>query len=144
MSCKKDNPITPQDIITNASMTAKIDGAAWTSLTRVTVQKSGMFLITGTSSDNQVLEVTTRGIVAGTYKFDVSMTSASAECVSIYKPSLNNNDSTFASTSGQVILSKVDTENKLISGTFNFVVTNSSITKNITEGKFTDLKYQIQ
>lgn len=144
IACKKDEPVTPQSLLSNASMTATIDGIKWTSLTRVTIQKNGLFLITGTSSDGKVLEVTVKGIINGTYNFEASMDSVAAQCGSIYKPSLNNNDSTFVSNSGQVIISNVDTENKQISGTFHFVVTNLNVTKNITEGKFTDLKYLIQ
>ncbi|OFX17577.1 MAG: hypothetical protein A2033_04550 [Bacteroidetes bacterium GWA2_31_9] len=144
MSCKKDDPITPQDIITNASMTAKIDGATWSSFTRVTVQKSGMFSIIGTSSEGQVIDVTVKGITVGDYNFSVTMDSASAQCGSIYKPSVNNNDSTFISKSGQVKITSIDTEKKLVSGSFNFIVTKLDIDKIITEGKFQDLQYTIQ
>lgn len=144
LSCKKDDPITPQDIITNASMTAKIDGVAWTSLSRLTIQKNGYFLISGTSSEGQLIEVTVKGITPGTYNFTVSMDSASAQCGSIYKPSVNNTDSTYISKSGQVIISSIDAEKKLISGSFNFVVTKLDVDKNITEGKFKDLNFSIQ
>ncbi|OFX44289.1 MAG: hypothetical protein A2046_13565 [Bacteroidetes bacterium GWA2_30_7] len=144
LSCKKDDNTNPQSIITNASMIAKIDGTSWNSVTRVTIQKSGIFLITGTSVDGKLIEITVKGTTIGTYNLLASMDSAAAQCGSIYKPSINNNDSTYASKSGQVKISSIDTENKLISGTFNFVVTNLEITKNITDGKFTDLKYQIQ
>lgn len=138
-SCKKDG-----SILSNAIMTAKIDGTKWVSITRVTIQKSGIFLITGTSTEGQAIEVTINGSTTGTYTLEASTSSASAQCGAIYKPTINNSDSTYVSKSGQVAISKIDTENQLISGTFNFVVTNLDVTKNITEGKFSDLKYQIQ
>ena len=125
-------------------MTAKIDGAKWTSITRVTIQKSGIFLITGTSTDGQAIEVTVNGTTSGTYTLEASTSSPSAQCGSIYKPTINSTDSTYVSKSGKVIITNIDTENKLISGTFNFVVTKLDATKNITEGKFSDLAYQIQ
>lgn len=132
-SCKKE------DLITNASMTAKIDGVSWSSITRVTVEKNGYFLITGTSVSGEIIEVTVFGNTASTYTLDPNQ--AAATCGAVYKPDATSTDSTFVSKSGKVILSKVDTKNNLISGTFNFVVTNLDLSKNITDGVFTDLSY---
>jgi hypothetical protein len=136
-SCKKE-------VVTNASMTATIDGTAWTTVTRVSNHFIGtkMFTITGTSLSGEVLVLTVRAEEEGTYTSSTSIDSLSAQVGAVFQPNASSpSENNFFSNSGTVTISEIDTENMLISGTFSFQLTKLDVTKSITSGKFTDLKY---
>ena len=133
-SCSKDD-----DSILATKMSAKIDNTEWSTITRVTVLTNKGFVITGTSL-NETLSITILGSTAGTY--ELSLTSIQFEA--IYKESLSTTtEDAYVATSGEVVLTSVNTSTKEISGTFNFILkkslTGDSVT--VTEGTFTNLKY---
>jgi len=147
-SCKKDS-----DDEVKASMGAKIytvnlenDTINWSAVTRVTVLKNNIFTISGTSLNadlsNDVLAITVNGVTAGTYTLDPL--SLKAQCGCAYTTKFNGASAIFASTTGNVVITKVDTGNKLISGTFEFSVLSGDVTKNITKGTFENLKYTVK
>lgn len=141
--CEKDE----EGNVIVASMKAKIDGALWTSIVRVTVHEDGYFNITGTALSGKVLNITVLGETTGTYS--LAPQSGSFQSFAIYK----EDDSAAEGEAGwyksygggTVELTKVDTENRRISGTFSFTAKatpSATETVEITQGEFTDLKYQ--
>jgi hypothetical protein len=143
VSCKKDS--SGNIIVTK--MSATIDGKAWDSAIRTTVLQAttNTFIITGTSLTGEILEVTTYGTTQGTYELSVG--SVSAKCLGTYKASISSGTSDiYISTSGTVVLTKVDKTAKKISGTFVFSLycLNSKLTKTVTNGVFNDLSYTEQ
>lgn len=131
-SCDKED-------LMSGSMSAKIDGASWSSATQVTILKSNTFFITATSLSGQILEVTIVGTTTGTYELDVA--GVQAGCGAVYKPGVSSESENFASKSGTVKLSEVTDET--ISGTFEFSLTTTDLSSSIeiVEGKFDDLPY---
>lgn len=137
-SCKKE-----AIDITGKKMAAYIDGKTWDTNVRATVLQNGVFVITGTSILDGILVITINGENPGTYNF--SATSLQLSCLATYTPSALNPADTYASTSGKVILTKVDTQNKTISGTFEFTVVNATLDfKSIKSGVFNDISYEIK
>lgn len=139
-SCDKDDSVN--DILSSvikSSMTCEIDGASWSSVTRITKLKSGAFIIAGTSITGQVLTVTINGDTEGDYELSL----LSQSCLATYTLDASNLSETSVSKSGSVSLTDVDTVNKTISGTFNFVLIDSSLILNttITDGTFSELTY---
>ena len=120
-------------------MTAEVDGVAWSSLLRVSVLENGVFSITGTSLDGNVISLLITGESEGTYQLSVIplITEFGASYLNE-----TNIEGAYVATSGQVILTKVDTVNGKVSGEFNFMATNNaSSTISITNGEFNDLNY---
>lgn len=139
-ACKKDSKIT--DIINpTASMKCKVNGADWSAQTRVTTIQSNKVIVNGTGSlGSDVLNVTTFGITTKTYTIDPY--NAIVEFSASFTNDTNKPDSIYTATEGTVTLSKVDTVNKRISGTFAFKGKNTLLlNKQITAGSFTDLAY---
>jgi len=104
-----------QDLI-SAKMEAKIDGVEWKSITRATNLVNNYFLIVGTSSAGEIIEITILGNSEGTYNLDLSNFEFSA----IYKPNISSTTENYVASSGTIELSELDTDNKKISGTFQF------------------------
>ena len=134
-SCSKDD-----DSILTMKMSATIDNAEWSTITRVTVLTDKGFVITGTSLNGKSISITILGSTEGTY--ELSLTSMQFEAV--YKESVSTTtEDAYLATSGKVVLTNVNTSSKEISGTFNFILkkslTGSSVM--VTEGTFTNLKY---
>ena len=148
-SCKKDKDDDSNNIITNATMTATVDGASWTSITRVTkhYKNPASFVITGTSVNGQVIVITVRGDQVGHYTSSTSIDSASAQVGCVWQPDASSpTTDNYFSKSGTVDISEIDTANTKISGTFSFdlIKTDSlgyQTAKTITNGKFTGLSY---
>jgi hypothetical protein len=148
-SCKKDSNEV------KASMGAKIytvnlenDTINWSAVTRVTVLKNEIFTITGTSLNadlsNDVLAITVNGVKPETYTLNPDPLNFSAQCGCAYTTKFNGASVVFLGTSGNVVITKVDTGNKLISGTFEFSVLSGNVTKTITKGTFENLKYVVK
>jgi hypothetical protein len=141
LSCSKKSSVS--DVVpVSASMSCKINGVTWTTVTRLTTRQSNKFLITGTSTiGSDLLNVNVLGISAGTYNLDPFL--AQIQATATFTNSSSVTDSLYTAYSGTVILSSVDTINKKISGTFSFDARNLSLkNKKITEGTFTNIKYQ--
>ncbi len=150
VSCKKEdvketvNNAAP--LVTTASMSAKVNDTLWTSVTRVTnhYDTTGFFLITGTSTEGQVIAITIKGETEGTYTSSTAIDSLSAQVGCVWQPDASSpTEDNFISKSGEVVVTSLDTVEKRISGTFKFdmINTNLSATKTIREGKFSNLKY---
>lgn len=136
-ACKKDSKIT--DIINpSASLKCKVNGVDWTAQTRLTTMQSNKFIINGTvgTSGSNILNITIFGANTGTY------ITVPTQFLATYTNDTGVGDSLYTSTEGTVTLSKVDTTNKRISGTFSFKAKNPQLlNKQITAGTFTDLAY---
>ena len=140
VSCKTDGDGTPVIINPNASLTCKIDGVTWSAMTRVTSHTAGNFIINGTTFSGDALNISTLGDSTGTYTLGTLSYHSSAT----YSPKATEPDSLYQALSGTIIITEIDLLNNKISGTFEFNtvnVLNGSLTKAITEGAFTVLKY---
>jgi hypothetical protein len=141
VSCKKDsnNNTVP------TKMSATISGKQWESLTRTTILQtnSNVFVITGVSLSGEVLAVTIYGSTPGTYDLTIAIP-IKAQCAGSYMPSVASSD-VYLSSTGTVVLSKVDKTARKISGTFSFTLNKTiSDTKSVTNGVFNDLLYEEQ
>lgn len=145
ISCTKETAEDIAPLVTTASMSASVDGNDWTSITRVTKHYSNLnsFVITGTSTNGEIMVVTVKGDVVGTYTSSASIDSASAQVGVVWKPSTSLN---YVSKGGTVNITEINTSETRISGTFNFELVNSSDLNdvfNITSGKFENVKYSV-
>ena len=125
-------------------MSATIDGSSWSTVTRASKHfaSTNMFTITGTSMSGEVLVITIRGDEEGSYSSSTSIDSASAQVGAVFQPDATSPaEDNFVSKSGSVTISKIDSENNRISGSFSFSLTKLSEAKSVTNGEFTDLKY---
>ena len=124
-------------------MTAKLDGTEWKATVPYAVLEDGKFIITGLSMSGETVSITVNGSESGTYNLNLT----SAQCAAVYKESTENSlDDAYYAVSGKIILSRVDPDQKTVSGTFNFSVIRD-ITEpaiEITEGKFSDLGYSVE
>lgn len=126
-----------------AKMSANIDGESWTTVGRTTIKQGEAFIVTGTTIDGEAIILTINGASEDTYV--LNPISGAAGFGAVYKASIDASiEDTYISTSGELVLSEVDTENSRISGTFSFEAKKLDETINITEGKFEDLKYTAQ
>ncbi len=141
-SCKKDSKIN-DTVNPTTSFTCKINGSSWSAISRVTRKQGNTFIITGTGSlRNDVLNITTFGTQVNSYT--LSTIDGKTEFTATFTSDTQNNDSLYQATSGIVQLTKVDTVNKKISGTFQFrtsKIINPLLIKEITNGSFTNLTY---
>lgn len=134
LSCSKD------DGQINTKMSALIDNVTWNSITRITVLRDGKFNIVGTSIDGKIIDISVFGNTPGTY----SISASEVKFAGLYKESASaSTDDIFVATSGEVVLTEVNTSAKEISGTFNMVLRRSltGATVSISNGTFTKLKY---
>jgi len=134
-SCKKDNSSTP------TKMSATVSGKAWDTSIRVATLQNSIFVVTGTSLSGEVITITIKGETIGTY--NLTAIPPITQCAASYTATLTPGSSDiYASIDGKVVLTKVDKTAKLISGTFEFTLTNNVFaTKSITNGQFNDLTY---
>lgn len=155
-SCKKDADEITQAL--TASMSAKINSIDeidttiitsskdWTAISRISIMKGEVLTITGTELNlttlPDVLNVTIYGTTEGTYKLGLNV--ASAQCGCVLSTKYNDANVTFTSTSGTVVLTKVDKTAQLISGTYEFWLYSGGVWKTITNGKFENLKYEVK
>jgi hypothetical protein len=136
-ACSKDN-----NNLNLPVMSAAIDGTAWETITRATVQQDGKFVITGTSVTGKILIITIFGTQEGTYVLGTG----SAQCAAVYKESATTStEDAFASISGKVILTSANTTKHKISGTFQFSLIRqiTATPMVVADGKFENLLYTI-
>jgi len=133
-SCSKDNSSTP------AKMSATIDGKTWSppdlGVMGTFSSSTGVFTITGITGTSSI-SIIIHGETTSTYT--LSIYPVKTECEATYIPSLLSYSDAYFATSGTVVLTKVDKTKKLISGTFEYTLSNS---KTITKGQFNDVTYQ--
>ena len=118
-------------------MSATIDGNSWRTLSPLTVLEEGYFVITGTSTSGEVINITIKGMSTGTYK------SSETNCVGLYYYANQDSNSGYISTSGTVELTDVNTGAKKISGAFSFLLKKdlSEETVEISNGVFDNVSY---
>lgn len=134
-SCEKDNPL-------GYKMTATIDGTSFNSLVTVAYIQENKMIIEGTSVNGKIIVLTVSGTDQGSYA--LSANPPLAQFAAVYKESVTvTTEDTWASVSGNISLTSVDTNAKTISGTFS-VRMKKDLTDNILEisnGSFTGVKY---
>jgi hypothetical protein len=134
-SCSKNDELN-----LSSKMTASIDSAKWSSVLPGGGHSDGKFVITGTSLSGESLEITILGNAEGTYVLSLT----SAQCAAVYKKTINSSaEDAYVSVTGEVIIDKLDTNSKKISGKFSFSVRHDLVENVITisNGLFTDIKY---
>ncbi len=114
----------------------------WTAVSRTTIIKGSIITISGSDLNLDAINITINGTEAGTYKLGLQDVAAKCGCVLITK--YNDKSATFASTSGEVTVTKIDKTTRLISGTFQFNLFSGGVIKTITNGKFENLKYEVK
>jgi len=163
-SCDKDNLLDPSQI-KESTMSAKIDGKDWTHNgaggglnsedIRVSYFSDGTLHLLGNQSDGGNNQNVSLGLVGVTHTGDysigviptgyITINSGNYGAVNYFQGFRNTHSySTPITNSGKVTITKLDTQNKTISGTFSFRATLAgSTTKyvDVTEGRF-EVKYQ--
>ncbi len=133
-SCDKLN-------LTNASMKAEIDKQAWNSITRVCLLDDNSITLTGIDQTGKTIILTIRGSEPGKYELNPYSLDFNTEAV--YKTSdYSSLADAYIAYSGEINLSKVDDELRVISGDFEFNLLNTAgDTVKIRNGEFEDVKY---
>lgn len=133
-SCKKDSADAP-------AFSAKIGDKDWSAnLTLKGTFSKGVLVVYGVSITGEVFTVTVNGKVAGTYT--QSIDSLSEACVAVYKSSVSESlDDIFTSTSGQVIVTNLDTVTSKASGTFSFKLYQLADSIKVTNGVFSNITF---
>ncbi len=140
-SCTKDEVQDAAASVTTASMSATVNDTTWTTITRVTKKfhTPESFVITGTSTDQKVMVITIRGIEKGIYTTSLQLEDPSAQVGGAWRANSTN----YFSNAGTVELTKLDTTNKKISGTFSFDLISQTdlVGFKVKNGKFDNLSY---
>lgn len=136
------------------SMTAKLDGTEKNFIFRSTITGdiqsigTGFLIVATTSSDiksGEYITLLIRGDQEKEYNLQTSLTAGTYECEAIYREGGEGDTvNVFAGNAGTIIIDKIDTKNKKISGTFAFNLINKSNfneTITVTDGKFDNLLY---
>lgn len=137
-SCEKDengNPVY--------KMNATIDSKEWVAPIPAAVLTNGTLTITGTSVTGETILLTVNGEAAGTYEL---VTPLKMQCGATYKASLAATTAdAFVSATGKVVITKFDTANKQVSGTFEFNLANTALAvKQIKNGSFNNVTYLVK
>lgn len=147
--CSKDddNNSNNTPAAVTASMTAKVDGVAWTSLSNRCAGSimNGISNLTGIATDSTVIVITIQDEVAAGDTVDIGFGSGNAGAFALdpngtaFGWSSNGN----ATCTGEFIVTALDATNKRMSGTFKFKAHRASDNtfKNITDGVFTNVTY---
>lgn len=146
ISCDQDNdpPIVPVDPV--ASMTCLVEGSSWSAASNMASASilSSTSNVSGINSSSSTITITVNESFVVNASYDLGLNSGNGAAYL----SSNNGSSAWishgsATTGGTVTITGIDTENKLISGTFEFNAfraTDNSY-RNISEGQFTALPY---
>lgn len=90
-------------------------------------------------TDNSILSINLKANRVGTYPFTDNYLDGRGDIVT-YPDGMYSSNTT-KTPEGQVVITKYDTTNWLISGTFSFVAYKDSVVKKvITEGKFSNIR----
>ncbi len=136
--CKKDddgNPIV-------ASMTAKVDGNQWQAapLQRAAILSNNKLTITGKSLTGEIIILYLSGTTTGKYVLGPMEENKS---YASYKPDASVNLDAYISVTGEVEVTEINENHKIVSGTFHFEALKPTdlSTVSIAEGKFEDVSY---
>jgi hypothetical protein len=137
IGCTKDE----EGNIIWSAMSALIDDEQWNAAKPVAVLEEGKFIINGTALNGKSISITIFGTAEGKYELNLNATQVAA----LYKESINiTAEDAYASATGEVELTDVNSSKKTISGTFSFIVIrNLTNTINITEGEFSNVIYTV-
>ncbi len=145
-SCKKEDL---------PSMNASFDGTSKNFLFRTSTRGSipsvgEGFMIIGTTgadvTDGEYLTLLIRGVDVRAYNLSTTIIEGKFECEAIYRPG-GEGDTTlgvYYGKDGSISITKIDEENKKVSGSFSFTLYNKLVATDvisITNGKFENLKY---
>lgn len=132
------------------SMKATVNGEAWTSLFRLSTVTDSSIVITGTPTASETADktiiLTVFGTSEGTYQ--LSLGSLTADCAVAYKKTANaadGEDNYYVAYEANIVITKLDTQNKKLSGTFNAKLRSTGQLADeiiITDGTFENLNYQ--
>ena len=114
--------------------------------------RKGITILAGNSTnkdDKEIIIITIRGEKEGTYKqeFDYKTSVSVTQCGltnKIISSSIKNEAQYYSSYEGKVVIDKVDTKSKTITGHYNFklrAIFDKENTKQV-KGKFINLKYK--
>lgn len=125
-------------------LSVKVDDSLWTahSISSLFHKQEQVFQITAffSETDNRNLSLYFHATTKGTYTFDQDYTKANAR-FSTYPEGMFASYTTL-NPEGVIVVTKFDTVNGLISGTFSFVAYSDSVVKKIfSDGKFSNLRY---
>jgi len=142
-SCQK------QEVAPSEFFNAKINNSE-TLLTNKQINISkGITIIAGYNSnkeDKSIIIITVHGDKEGSYKqeYDYKTGVSVTQCGLTHKTISKKQNGYFTSYEGKVTISKIDKENKKISGHYTFKVRSIPDSKNVKEikGKFTNLSYK--
>lgn len=137
-SCKKDDSGS-----SNASFSAKVESTLYTGATMVAVHATGgnttQIIASGTMPSEQI-GLYYKGSGTGTFAFDDLGYNSGIVNVGNYSFSSMFKDVPV----GQIVITKYDVDNKLISGTFSFEGEDGSgNTYHVTEGKFENVSLTV-
>lgn len=150
VSCNKMDdtiPITPSP--TNNFTTpfkCKIDGKDWSPSAVTAIVSNNLIMIGGETDYGQSMVLSLRASKEGTYYLNNATGFSMAtfkQDVDLPRVFTTNGE---AKGGGTLIISKLDTVNHKISGSFSFLLVDpqTGYERNITAGVFTDIKYQDQ
>lgn len=136
-SCDKnsDDDVTPENPISNGTITLKVDGSSWNaSLAVQAVNTNGVINVTGSDSDAKQASVILYGVTEpGTYNVQAGLQHQLR-----WTEGLGTNDSYIANGligSGSITITELSSSK--VKGTFQFTGANTAqATKSITEGSF--------
>jgi len=134
------------------SLNCKIDGTLWSSLVRVTTMGAtdvgdGILIVATdglSTTEGKYLSMLIRGNTVKDYDLAITLVGGQLECTALWAPSglASTEGKKYYGKSGKISITKIDTENKLITGTYSFVLsTTGGELVTITDGKFANLKY---
>ncbi len=132
------------------SMKATVNGEEWNSVFRLSTVTDSTIVVMGTPTASETADktiiLTTFGATEGTYSLNLG--SLTSECTVIYKKTANatdGGDDYYVAYEANIVISKLDTENQKISGTFNAKLRSTGSATDeviITDGSFENLLYQ--
>lgn len=143
ISCQKEISNENGQSSTTGVLKMKIDGAQWVAEKVATAAfESGSLTITGLSNDNKGLLILLNNDSVATYTLDQQSINFATvtDTTGVFA---TDEGQSAADAGGQVIITKIDTASKTITGTFVFNTYRNSDSKQlvITEGSFTNLPY---
>jgi hypothetical protein len=133
VSCTKSIDSAPAPANANKeAMSCLIDGQVFTAKANAVVQPA-FINISATQKDGVALDMYIAGRNVGYYEIGGGAASTAA-----IGPNNGTNQS-----SGHVVITSIDNNNKTVSGTFNFTVirNNDNTRKTVTNGTFTDVSF---
>lgn len=161
-SCKKDDDgleasmsATIADVTISETDTTETSSSVFNYISRYSFTSNGVLSITGTSILGDVITIQVNGIEEGTYVLNtVDILNAEPQCgCELYASYYDINaavtkKASFFANIGKVVLTKVDKEHKLISGSFEFYVKSTigegAYYKSVRNGSFENLKYAVK